>query len=308
MEELVTIACGDARADVAPAVGGAVAAFRWRGVDVLRPTPAEALAARNVRAFASFPLVPFSNRIAEARLAFGGQIHVLGRPYADQPHAIHGVGLRRPWRVASRAEDRVTLALDYDPDGDEARGWPFAFRALQSLDVGERSGVAVLAMSLAIENCDARPFPFGLGWHPYFPRTPATVLGLRADGMWETGPTLLPVRRVGVPAGLSFDPPRAIGETTLDTVFTGFDGAVRLDDAQRGLRTTVEGDTAIGFLVVYVPPGRDFLALEPVTHMTDAFNRHARGESGTGTRTLPPGASFSCTMRIVAQTLGGTAA
>jgi hypothetical protein len=37
--------------------------------------------------------------------------------------------------------------------------------------------------------------------------------------------------------------------------------------------------------------------------MTDAFNWHADGESGTGTRILPPGASFSCTMRIVAHTL-----
>jgi len=34
--------------------------------------------------------------------------------------------------------------------------------------------------------------------------------------------------------------------------------------------------------------------------MTDAFNRAARGERGTGTRILPPGASFSCTMRLVA--------
>jgi aldose 1-epimerase len=47
-----------------------------------------------------------------------------------------------------------------------------------------------------------------------------------------------------------------------------------------------------------VPPARDFLAVEPVTHMTDAFNRVARGEAGTGSRTLAAGAAFSCTMRI----------
>jgi hypothetical protein len=42
--------------------------------------------------------------------------------------------------------------------------------------------------------------------------------------------------------------------------------------------------------------------------MTDAFNRAQRGESGTGTRTLPPGGAFSCTMRIVAQSLPSKAA
>jgi aldose 1-epimerase len=52
--------------------------------------------------------------------------------------------------------------------------------------------------------------------------------------------------------------------------------------------------------VVYVPPDRDFFAVEPVTHMTDAFNRAARGERDTGTRHLAPGASRCCTMRIVA--------
>ena len=47
---------------------------------------------------------------------------------------------------------------------------------------------------------------------------------------------------------------------------------------------------------------RDYLAVEPVTHMTDAFNRAARGERDTGTRWLGPGDERSCTMRIVATT------
>jgi aldose 1-epimerase len=109
-------------------------------------------------------------------------------------------------------------------------------------------------------------------------------------------------------AGASFEPPRAIGATTLDNVFTGWTGWASLDDPDRGLRVSVEGDSAAPFLVVFVPPGRDFLALEPVTQTTDAFNRQARGESGTGTRTLPPGGAFSCTMRIVARSLRTQAA
>ena len=63
---------------------------------------------------------------------------------------------------------------------------------------------------------------------------------------------------------------------------------------------TIQADSACAHLVVYIPAQRDFLAVEPVTHMTDAFNRCARGESGTGTRWLKPGESCSCTMRIVA--------
>jgi aldose 1-epimerase len=302
MTDLVTLAAGDARVDVVPAMGGAVTAFRWRGVDILRPTPAAAIAERNVRAAASFPLVPFSNRIADGMLQFGGRSHTLRRESPAHPHAIHGVGCQRPWRVEACDADRIVMALDYAPESEEPCAWPFALCARQRIDIAEEAGRAVLQMTLGIENVDTRECPFGLGWHPYFPRSASAVLGFRAGGLWETGPTMLPARHVEVPAASAFDPPRALGDTALDNVFTGFEGTARLDDPDRRLHVTVEGDSAARFLVVYVPAGRDFLAIEPVTHITDAFNRHAQGEAGTGARALPPGGSFSCTMRVVAQT------
>jgi aldose 1-epimerase len=54
---------------------------------------------------------------------------------------------------------------------------------------------------------------------------------------------------------------------------------------------------------VYAPPGRGFVAVEPVTHQTDAFNRAAAGAPDTGTRILAPGQSFSCTMRLTVHPL-----
>mgnify|MGYP005817313353 CR=1 FL=1 len=53
---------------------------------------------------------------------------------------------------------------------------------------------------------------------------------------------------------------------------------------------TIDADSSLDRRVVYVPAGRDLLAFEPATHMTDAFNRAARGQADTGTRRLPPGA------------------
>ena len=76
-----------------------------------------------------------------------------------------------------------------------------------------------------------------------------------------------------------------------------------LSDSVRRLAITIAADRAAGFLVVYIPPGRDFLAVEPVTHMADAFNRAGRGEKGTGAGILDAGAAFSCTMRISVHTL-----
>jgi aldose 1-epimerase len=62
----------------------------------------------------------------------------------------------------------------------------------------------------------------------------------------------------------------------------------------------IDADRSLGFAVVYAPLAADFVAFEPVTHETDAFNRSAAGASGTGMRILAPGAAFSCTMRVAA--------
>jgi aldose 1-epimerase len=116
--------------------------------------------------------------------------------------------------------------------------------------------------------------------------------------VWSVAEQVLYWVDINAPALNRFDPPRAVGDLQLDNVFTDWRGRAVLRRPAHGLEVALTADRACPFLVVYVPPGRDFVALEPVTHMTDAFNRAARGERGTGTRTLEPGAVFSCTMQI----------
>ena len=67
MDDPIALVAGHARAEVDAACGGALASFSFRGIDVLRPTPA---GTRDVRLHACYPLVPYSNRIADARLQF----------------------------------------------------------------------------------------------------------------------------------------------------------------------------------------------------------------------------------------------
>ena len=135
----VRLAAGDAVVEIAPSVGGAIASFTLAGTDVLRPTPHDARAEGNVRSFACYPLVPYSNRIANARLAFDGREHALARNFGDSPHSIHGVGWQRAWSVVSSSDAGVQLALDHDALGDTAASWPWPFRVLQTFAL-ERVG------------------------------------------------------------------------------------------------------------------------------------------------------------------------
>ena len=302
MTEAVALVAGKARVLMNAAAGGALASFTFDGIDVLRPAPA---GSRDVRLHASYPLVPYSNRIADARLDFGGRAFALARNFGDHPHAIHGVGWQRPWTIHELDAARALLALDHDPQGDAARAWPWPFRAVQTLSLhADPDGAqATLSQKLTIANTGAVAFPFGLGFHPYFVRGAATRLGFRARGVWETDAACLPTAHAADPPRRRFDPPRDPGTATIDNVFTGWDGSASLVDPERRMAVAVRADSAARFLVVYAPEGRDFLALEPVTHMTDAFNRAARGETGTGTRILGPRSAFSCTIEIAVHPL-----
>jgi aldose 1-epimerase len=252
--------------------------------------------------------VPYSNRIRDARLHFRGREYVLERNFGDHPHAIHGVGWQRAWAVAEHAANKARLILAHEPRGDDARAWPWPFQATQAFrltDVAENS--ALLMATIALRNTGSEPFPFGLGFHPFFPKQASTRLHFAAAGVWRNDRTQLPQALEAIPDAWRFDPPRPLDAITLDNVFTGWRGAATLADGALA-STRIEADRALGFLVVYAPHGGDFVAVEPVSHETDAFNRSADGASRTGMRVLAPGSAFSCTMRISAVVAGAAAA
>jgi len=285
---------GSTRALIAPSVGGALAAFECAGFPILRPTSAGAFADATVREFACFPLVPYSNRIAHARLLWNGASHALPRYIAQQAHAIHGNAWQRAWRVAERSDRHAILELVHRPEVAHGDEWPFAYRAEQRFDLADDR----LELRLEIRNDDAQTVPVGLGWHPFFERAADTELQFCAGGVWLTDEGLLPTAHAAVPPAWDFCTARAIGDAAIDNCFTGWRAPARVRWPSRRRSVEIAASEACDHVVVYVPPQRDFLAIEPVTHMTDAFNRAARGIAGTGTRTLAPGDAFSCTMRF----------
>jgi aldose 1-epimerase len=299
--ETVELLAGPTRVVVVPRIGGSIAAFEYDGQPILRPTLDSALDEGAVRSFACFPLIPFSNRIASARLRWAKRDYALKRFIDKEPAAIHGNGWQRQWSIAQQEPSRLSLELEHDALGARALEWPFPYRARQRFALDGDALGARLTLELDIENTGREGFPFGLGWHPYFPCDAGTELGFAAQGVWHTDPLRLPTRFGAAPPEWDFDAPRAIRATALDNCFAGWRPPATVTWPERRLTAEVAAGPECGFLVVFIPEGtrasKPFLAVEPVTHMTDAFNRHAENRD-TGTRVLAPGASFSCTMSI----------
>jgi aldose 1-epimerase len=292
-DDILALGAGASRARLWPAIGGGLIDWLYDGVSLLRPTTAEALAARNSQRLGSYPLVPYSNRIADARFHFDGQRFQLAHNYGQHPHSIHGIGWQRAWTVAEASATRARLALDHDPKRDGAAGWPFRFHAEQAVTCSERG----LDIAMHIENRDSRPMPAGLGHHPYFPRTPGVTLAFEAQSVWLNGADYLPSERIAVPPEWNFGRPRPLGEPGLDNCFTGWSGRARITWPEHKLVLVIEADPLYSHLVVFTPAGRDFFAVEPVSHMNDGINR-MQDIGDTGVHVLAPGTSIAGEIRM----------
>ncbi len=287
--EVVELAAGECRVLVCPGTGGAIARFAWRDADILRRASDEAIAGSKVRQMSCYPLVPYSNRIGQARLRFGTEEFALRPNFPPERHALHGVGWRRPWSVAQRSASTARLELAHEPDAD----WPFAFEASQSIAL-DGDG---LSLALELRNAAGRPMPAGLGWHPYFPLAAGTTLESAWEGLWETGEDRLPREWVPTPSAMEFRRPRRVDDWIVDRCFTGWKGRAQLDYGAH--RVELSAPAPLDCLVCYAPgDGRSFIALEPVSHVIDAFALAAAGQSGTGMRVLAPGETMAATMRI----------
>jgi aldose 1-epimerase len=276
---MIRLQAGALACELEPRLGGCIAGLWLGNVPVLRSTPAAQLT--SARQAGSYPLVPFSNRIGQATLLWQGTQHPLVRNNGVEPHAIHGIGWQRPWEVLE--SDERSALLSYEHRADTA--WPFAFDSSQTLQL--REGV----LALTLTNQSPQPAPAGLGWHPYFVKRARSRISFEATGRWDMGPDKLPTQRR--PAqGLDAD----CASLDVDHCFDGWTGTVQLRDELLHARIS----SSLSRLVVFTNDARDFVAIEPVSHVNNAVNLvHAGADpAGLGLVTLQPGESLSAQMTI----------
>jgi aldose 1-epimerase len=286
MTELVTLQAGDARLVLAPTVGGGVFAWTRGEYDMFRPSLPGALEANLSRDLASYPLFPYSNRVAGRRFSFGGATYEL--PQLLRSWAIHGAGWQLPWN-ATQAGNTATLSLDY-PGGTL---WPFAFHAEQTFTLTPTA----LTSDLSIRNEHPSPAPAGFGQHPFFPRSPEMRLQFTAETVMHNGPDMLPTHTTKVPPEWDHTRGLPVGPLPLDNCFTAWGGAARLIYPDRGYSLAITADPVFHHLIVYIPPGQPFMAVEPVSNATDGLNRMDSTEDH-GIFVLQPGETKHGLMRF----------
>jgi aldose 1-epimerase len=282
--ELLTISDDLSQCVLCPELGGSVVRWVVDGQPILRTLEHDAIASKNPLMLASFPLVPYSNRINNAQFDWGGQAIRLIPNFAPEPHAIHGLGWTSAWQIEAVDAGCCTLTIEHEAD----EHWPFAFSASQSFELSDG---ALKITSTAI-NRAYQPVPLAFGHHPYFDRQGAS-LRFRASGVVMNGEDALPLG-VDTPDGqFDFSGGGAVAGRDIDHCYTGWDGHAEIRWDGRPLALAIRSDMTAA--VVYIPEGGGAFCFEPVPHVNNALNRP---DLGPAMPVIQPGASFVSTITL----------
>lgn len=279
---MISLVAGEWQAELRPEIGGALGALRRGGVDVLRPTPADA---SDPLQTACFPLVPYCNRIRAGRFTFADREVQLPLNFLPERNSLHGLGWQVAWQIERQSTGEALLVHAHDGSG----GWPWAYRAEQSITL-DPGGCTV---SLSVTNLSNGVMPAGLGLHPYFRRLDSALVQFSAGSVLLGDDENMPTGERA--PGDHFAPwskGASLPAATVDHAHADWDGIATIRDELGGITLSA---SATPHLHVYTPAGGDPLCLEPVTHLPDALNHDAAGMA-----LLHPGERTSISMRIEA--------
>jgi len=262
------------------------------------PDSQQALAASET--YASEFLFPFPSRLRHGIYTFEGEAYTLPLNDTKRNNAMHGFVAGQPFELAGQriTDTEATLTLIYRHDGShQGYPFPFDFQVSYTLATGPESGLTV---QYEVLNTGTKAAPVGFGWHPYF-----TLNGEPVDALTITIPAQrkIVLDDAMLPAGEELSGLTgevSLHERNLDAAFivdeTPEAGVTTtLRSARQGLQLNLWQETGPGkfnYLVVFTPPGRDSIGIEPLTCNVDAFN------NGEGLTVLQPGTTTVGTFRI----------
>ena len=268
---------------LAPELGGSIVNWTVRssGQSLLRHADDPALNTGLPGKLGCFPLVPWSNRIAEGGFDCPDGWQSLTPNSLTDPLPIHGSAWQQPWQVVSHASNEVVLQLDSQT--------PFAYRARQRFHLNEGR----LSIELQVTHLADRAAWHGLGLHPYFPRTENTRLQAKAEQVWLCNASKLPTQQVAIPGEWNFQQTKALPETLVDNGFCNWDGHCLIQQPDLGYELECQA-TGSDYYLLYCPAGLAFFCIEPVSHPVNAHHLPGR----PGLRLLEQGQSAELTFSL----------
>lgn len=246
----------------------------------------------NDELFNNAKLFPYAGRIKNGTYSFNSKTYNLPINYKQEVNACHGFLYQKKFDVISKniCNDFAEVELSYQSiDGFE--GYPFSFKTNVIYKLTHTGEVTI---ATTVENIGENQLLFSDGWHPYY------TLGNAINNLSIefNGKEKIELDKNNIPTGsrikLGKDHKINIDDKNLDDVFcllpNGRVNEISLVCKEKNLMLNIwqdSGGNKYNYLVLYTPPDRRSIAIEPLTSNIDSFNNRE------DVVTLAPGKKWS---------------
>ena len=276
---------------VLPTIGNMAYEMKLNGKDVLRAPTASLAEFKAKPGIAGIPLLwPWANRIDQTSYYVNGKLYAfnleLGNVHQDaNKKPIHGIlSTSSAWKLVSCKADgqsaEVTSRLEYWKYPDLMEQFPFA----HTIELTYRLKEGVLQVETVLHNLAAEPMPVAIGFHSFYKVNDAPSdqwkIHLGARDQLVLSPEKIPTgERTSVQA--KYPDPLPLKGVSFDDVFTNMTrdskGLGEFWIQGKAEKVSVIYGPKYDVAVVVAGPGRDYVVMEAMSAITNAFNLAHRG-------------------------------
>ena len=254
-------------------------------------------------------LFPFPGRVRNARYEFDGHEYHLPNNDKSGVHAIHGIVFNVAWEVGEygSSDEGAYAVMRVKPENlleEFRKGYPFNFELAIRFVLRERS----LTYRVTLENHETQQtIPFGFGIHPYVrvpliateeaPDRTVCPVHISATTQWPTEEGLPTGPALPTAPNKDFSGWQKLGTEPFDDMYSGVTSESGWTFADyrspgTGLEVRIRADHNFHDWVLFTPPNRPSLAIEPYTCPPNAINMAQEGIKDNHLLTLAPGQSW----------------
>lgn len=234
--------------------------------------------------YASSVLFPFPSRIENGKYTFNGNEYQL-ECNDNGKNALHGLIYNKPFSIIKKTESKnfTSVVIEYQ-EKEESKGFPYTYKVQLIYTLYQEE----ISLSVKIENTDNKPFPFALGWHPYFFNDDIKNCSLKfkSDKKIEFNENLITKKVIDY----TIDDEFKIEDKQLDDCFILNSDVVEFSTPDYQIE--ISSNQVENYLQLYTPKDLPFIAIEPMTGVSNSFNNKI------GLQILEPKNSISLTWSI----------
>ena len=234
--------------------------------------------------YASSILFPFVSRIKDGKYSFQGKDYQLDCNQSGE-NALHGLVYNKKFELIEKEENTLSCSVTIRyKETKESQGFPYMYEIYVTYLLTEKE----IRLSVKINNSDTKPYPFTLGWHPYFisDNLSKSSLRFKSDKKIAFDENLITKEVIDFKSPEIFK----IEDKQLDDCFILNTNNIGFTTPTYQIEITT--DLEDNYLQMYTPSGFSLIAIEPMTGVSNSFNNKI------GLQVLEPNASYSLTWII----------